>query len=189
MIRFPEITTRDRRTIRYAGMGLSAYLLLFGGWKTLQVLGQKRAAYLELRRQAAEQKARIDLYSSRVVRLHRLMDSAHLDPAQISKPKLVGRASAAIQQVAMQGGLLMGPIRETLARGSERELGGIQLEATGQVTALTTFLHRLGSLGFPIVLDTVQFSSDPMRPGMLKISISLILLDYDQWDTREVPHA
>ncbi len=183
------MTARDRRTVRYAGLGLGAYLLLFGGWKTLQILGSKRTAYLELRRQADEQRARIDLYSSRVIRLHRLMDAAQLDPAQISKPKLVGRASAAIQQAATQGGLQMGPIRETVARGSDRELGSIQLEAAGQVTSLTTFLHRLGSLGFPIILDTVQFSSDPMRPGMLKISVSLILLDYDQWDSREVPHA
>ena len=83
----------------------------------------------------------------------------------------------------------MGAIRETLARGSDRELGAIQLEASGQVTSLTTFLHRLGSLGYPIILDTVEFTSDPMRPGMLKISVSLILLDYDQWDSREVPHA
>ena len=189
MIKLPELTDRDRRTIRYAAMGLSAYLVLFGGWKALQILGAQRTTYLDLRRQADEQRARVDLYSSRVVRLHRLMDAAQLDPAQISKPKLVGRASTAIQQAATQGGLQMGAIRETLARGSDRELGAIQLEASGQVTSLTTFLHRLGSLGYPIILDTVEFTSDPMRPGMLKISVSLILLDYDQWDSREVPHA
>lgn len=183
------MNARDRRTIRYAGLGLGAYLVLFGGWKTLQFLSQRRTSYLELRRQASEKRSRMDLYASRVVRLHRLMDAAQLDPSQISKPKLAGRASEAIQKVAMQGGLQMGPIRETVARGSDRELGGIQLEAAGQVTSVTTFLHRLGSLGFPIILDTVQFSTDPMRPGMIKISVSLILLDYDQWDTREVPHA
>jgi len=76
-----------------------------------------------------------------------------------------------------------------MSRGTERELGSIQLEAAGQVTSLTTFLHRLGTLGFPVILDTVQFSSDPMRPGMIKISIALILLDYEQWDAREVPNA
>jgi hypothetical protein len=185
----PTLTARDRRTLRLAGMGLGAYLLFFCGWTTVNFLGQRRTAYRQLQREAADQKTRLELYDSRVVRLHRLMDAAQMDPAQLSKPRLVARASAAIQQAAMQGGLQMGPIRETLSRGTERELGSIQLEAAGQVTSLTTFLHRLGTLGFPVILDTVQFSSDPMRPGMIKISIALILLDYEQWDAREVPNA
>lgn len=185
----PTLTARDRRTLRLAGMGLGAYLLFFCGWTTVNFLGQRRTAYRQLQREAADEKTRLELYDSRVVRLHRLMDAAQMDPAQLSKPRLVARASAAIQQAAMQGGLQMGPIRETMSRGTERELGSIQLEAAGQVTSLTTFLHRLGTLGFPIILDTVQFSSDSMRPGMIKISIALILLDYEQWDAREVPNA
>jgi len=88
-------------------MGLGAYLLFFCGWTTVNFLGQRRAAYRQLQREAADEKSRLELYDSRVVRLHRLMDAAQMDPAQLSKPRLVARASAAIQQAAMQGGLQM----------------------------------------------------------------------------------
>lgn len=91
----PSLTPRDRRTLRLAGMGLGAYLLLFGGWTIVNFLGQRRTAYRQLQREASDQKTRLELYDSRVVRLHRLMDAAQMDPAQLSKPKLVARASAA----------------------------------------------------------------------------------------------
>lgn len=185
----PTLTARDRRTLRLGGTGLAAYILLFSGWKVLDFLGRERTAYQQLRREAASLRVKYELYESRVIRLHRMMDTAQMDPAQLTRPKLVARASAAIEQAAQQGGLQLGPIRESLSRGSERELGSIQMDALGQVTSLTTFLHRLGSLGFPLIIDTVQFSSDPMRPGMIKLTLSLILLDYEQWDTKEMPNA
>lgn len=189
MIPLPALTARDRRTLRLGGMGLGAYLLLFGGWSTWQYMEKHRTNYRQLVRTAGDIRTRIELYQSRVIRLHRLMDAAQMDPAQLSQPKLVGGASAAIQQAATQGGLQLGPIRETAAKGSENELGTLQLEAFGQVRSITTFLHRLGSLGFPIIVDSVQISSDPMRPGFIKLSLVLILLNYEQWNMREENHV
>lgn len=185
----PALTDRDRRTVRIAGIGLSLYLVLFGGWKVFGFLGQRHAAYRLLQSEAAELRNRHELYGARVTRLERLMESFQMDPARLAKTTLVAQAGAALQQSATQGGLQLGPIRETLNRGSERELGIIQMEATGQVPALMTFLHQLRSLGFPFVIDTLQFSPDPARPGMLKVSLGLILLDYEKWDKKELPDA
>ena len=112
-----------------------------------------------------------------------------MDPAQLTNSTLVARATAAIQQSATQGGLQLGPIRESLARGSERELSSIQLEVTGPVPAVMTFAHRLRTLGFPIIIDTLNLASEPRGPGLVKLSLGLILLNYPQWDLKEVPNA
>ena len=51
------------------------------------------------------------------------------------------------------------------------------------------FLQRLPTLGFPLLVDSVQISSDPMRPGMMKLNITVIVLDFDQWKNQEASHA
>ena len=186
---FPALTKRDRQTIRYAAIGLSIYLALFGGWRAISFFGRRHAEYRQLLRESANLKLKFELYDARVIRLQRLMESFQMDPAQLTNTTLVARTTAAIQQSAAQGGLQLGPIRESLTRGSERELGTIQIEVTGQVTAVMTFAHRLRSLGFPIVIDTFHLASEPRGPGVVKLSLGLILLNYEQWDAKEVPSA
>ena len=185
----PQLTDRDRRTLRWAALGLGLYLALFFGWKTLDYLGRRRAEYAKLRSESAALRLKFELYHSRSVRLKRLMESFQMDPAQLKRSTLVADSIAALQQTATQGGLQLGPIRETLSRGSDRELGTIRLEASGQVPALMTFLHRLRSLGFPLVIDSLQFSPEPQRPGMIKVSLGLILLNFEQWEDKEVPNV
>ena len=64
----------------------------------------------------------------------------------------------------------------------------MQLEGAGPVPAVTAFLHRLDTLGFPLIVDSVQLSPEP-RPGMLKLNLTIIILDFDQWKKEEVPNA
>lgn len=185
----PSLTDRDRRTVRIAALGLGAYLALFGGWRLFNFLGQRRAEYRQLLRDATAQRQKYELYEARAARLRKMMESFKLDPTQLRKTTLVADASAALQQSAMQSGIQLGPIRETLNRGAERELGSIRVEAAGQVPALMSFLHRLRSLGFPLVIDSLQLSPEPMRPGTIKVSLNLILLNYEQWDEKEGSNA
>lgn len=185
----PALTPRDRKTIRYGAIGIAIYLVLYGGWRAFSFLGQRRAEYRQLLRESADIKIKYELYDARVIRLKRQMEAFQMDPAQLTNSTLVARATAAIQQSATQGGLQLGPIRESLARGSERELSSIQLEVTGPVPAVMTFAHRLRTLGFPIIIDTLNLASEPRGPGLVKLSLGLILLNYPQWDLKEVPNA
>ena len=91
--------------------------------------------------------------------------------------------------ISTSGGVQLGPIRESAARPSAKELASIQLEGNGPVPALLTFLHRLETLGYPLILDSVQISSDPTRPGMIKLNLTIIILDFEQWKTEETRHA
>ena len=47
----------------------------------------------------------------------------------------------------------------------------------------------LQTLGYPLILDSVQISSDPMRPGMIKLNLTIIILDFEQWKSEETRNA
>ena len=65
-------------------------------------------------------------------------------------------------------------------RSSARELTSIQLEGSGQVPAVLAFVHRLESLGFPLVIETIQLNPES-KLGMVKINLTIVILDFDQW--------
>jgi len=100
----------------------------------------------------------------------------------------VADASAAIQKAAQSGKVQLGPIRETPGRSSAKELASIQLEGVGPVPAIMGFLHQLGSLGYPLVVDAVQLTPEN-KPGSLKMNLTIVILDFEQWKKDEVPNA
>ncbi len=186
------LTDHEKRTIRLAAVGISIYLVLFGGLRCWKYLEKKRADYQHLVKEANGLKQEVQTYETRVLLVKKLMESLRVDPAKLSRESVVGSASSAIQKAAAMGGLGLGPIRETPARASTKELASMQLEGAGPVPAVTTFLHRLDTLGFPLIVDSVQLSPLPARPGMpamLKLNLTIIILDFDQWKKEEVANA
>ena len=181
------LTSREKRTIRIAAIGLGAYLALFGGYQICEFFGKQRSDYLKLLSEAQSLKREIQVYDLKVQTLKKLMETFNLDPAKLNKVTLVAEASAAIQKAAMSGGVQLGPIRESPARPSNKELGSIQLEAMGQVPMLMALLHRLEGLGYPLIVDSVQVTADARQPGMVKLSLIIVILDFEQW--KEVPSA
>ncbi len=182
------LTGHEKRTIRFAAVGISIYLLLFGGLRCWKYLEKKRADYQRLSKEASGLRQEVQPYENKVLLLKKLMESLRIDPAKLSRASVVGSASSAIQKAAATGGLKLGPIRESPARPSTKELASMQLEGSGPVPAVTAFLHRLDTLGFPLIVDSVQLSPEP-RPGMLKLNLTIIILDFDQWKKEEVPNA
>ena len=183
------LTDHEKRTIRYAAVGISIYLVLFGGLRCWKFLEKKRADYQRLVKQASGLKQEVQNYETKALLAGKLMESLRVDPAKLSRASVVGATSSAIQKAAAAGGLRLGPIRESPARPSTKELATMQLEGAGPVPAVTTFLHRLDTLGYPVIVDSVQLSPEPSRPGMLKLSLTIIILDFDQWKREEVPNA
>lgn len=184
-----QLTERDQRTVRWASVGLGVYLALFAGWKGMTLLNHKLSAYRKLQREAADLRTRFDTYNARAIRLQRLMEKHQMDPSALNRTTLVAQATSALQQSAMQGGVQLGAVRETLSRAADRELGTIQLEANGQVPALLSFLHRVRGMGFPFIIDGLQLTAEPTRPGMIKMRLGLILLNFEQWKDSEVPRG
>jgi hypothetical protein len=48
-------------------------------------------------------------------------------------------------------------------------------------------LAGLNRIGFPLVVDSVQFTPDNTRPGQVRMNLTVIILDFAQ--PKEVPHA
>ena len=63
------------------------------------------------------------------------------------------------------------------------------MDTTGPVPAITALLGRLESVGYPLIVETVQITADPMRPGQIKMSLTILVLDFDQWKKGETPNA
>ena len=101
----------------------------------------------------------------------------------------MAEASAAIQKAGQGGGIQFAQIRESPGRASAKELGSMQLEGMGPLPAVMGLLHRLGSLGYPLILDSVQINPINQPPGMVKLNLTVIILDFEQWKNVEAPNA
>jgi len=179
------LNDRERRTLRLGAIGLAVYLVVFFGLKIWNAAEKRRTDYRTLLTEAAAWENKLALYDDKVAVSRKLMEQFKFDPAKVARTTLVAQASAALQQAAMRGGIMLGPVRETASRSGGRELTGIQLEATGQVPMLLSFLQSLGTLGFPLVLDSVQLTPGPMGPMPMKANLTLLVLDFDAWKTSE----
>jgi hypothetical protein len=183
------LTDHEKRTIRFAAVGLSIYLVLFGVLRCWKFLEIKRADYQRLVKEASGLRQEVRRYEDKVLLVRKLMEGLRVDPAKLSRESRVGAASDAIQKAAATGGLKLGPIRESPARPATKELASMQLEGAGPVPSVTTFLLRLDTLGYPMIVDSVQLSPEPTRPGMLKVNLTIIILDFEQWKKEQAPNA
>jgi hypothetical protein len=183
------LSPSEKRTVRYASIGIAIYLVLFAGVKILKFFAHQRSDYLQMVAEARQLKTDTGLEADKAAVVKKLMDDFHLDPATLSTNSAVAGASAAIQRAAMNGGVGFATIHESPGRASDRELATIQLEGSGQVAAVVSFLHRLPLLGYPLVIDSLQITADPMQPGVIKLNLTVIVLDFEQWKKAEVTHA
>ncbi|MCI0744301.1 MAG: hypothetical protein L0Y58_02745 [Verrucomicrobia subdivision 3 bacterium] len=182
------LSQREKRTIRMAGIGIAVYLVVFfgiGGWKRIEA---KRAEYHDLLARAERLKREVQPYENRVLLAQKLKENFKIDPQKLVRATLVADASAAIQKAAQAGGVQLGPIRESAGRASAREMTSIQMEGTGQVPAVAAFLHQIGTLGFPLIVESVQLNPEK-KPGMLKMNLNIVILDFEQWKKEPSPNA
>jgi hypothetical protein len=184
------ITPKEKRTIRIAAACLAVYLALFYGPAARNYFAARRAAYDKLAQQARDLRAVIKPYEEKIQTATNLMDRFRMDPAKLNHASVMAEASVAIQKAAAAEGVAVGPVRETPGRPSAREAGSIQFEGTGPVAAVMGLLHHLDRIGFPVIIDTVQFNADPRAPNGIKASLTIVVLDFEAWKPREEkPHV
>jgi|SRR5664280_352271 len=180
------LTDRDKRAIRIAGIAIAIYLVLFSGFQVVKFFEKRRVDYRRLVREAQNLRREIQPYQAKAAVVKKLMEHSRLDPAKLSRETVVAEASAAIQKSAQGGGLVLGVIRETPARPSSKEMATIQFEGSGPVSAVMSLLGRMDTLGYPLVIDSVQLTPETMRQGQIKLNLTVVVLDFAQW---EAPHA
>lgn len=183
------LTLQEKRTVRIAGALIAIYLVLFCGWRGWSNLEAKRKEYQKMVEEAQRRKEQLQVYQDKVVKIKELMEKFHLDPARLSKASVVAEASDAIQKAGTGGGVQFGPIRESHGRASAKELASMQLQGSGPLPAVMALLHRLEGIGYPVIIDSVQMTPDAMKPGMVKINLSILIMDYEAWKSKEAPNA
>ncbi len=182
------LTDHEKRTVRIASVAIGIYLILFCGYQMWQFLEKNRADYRQVVQKADNLRQTIQPYKDKVVVIQKLMDGFHLDPAKLTKATVVGETSAAIQRAAAGSGVIVGPVREPPARTSSRELS-LKLEGMGPIPAVIGLLNRMESVGYPVIIDEVQITAEASRPGMVKINLTITILDFEQWKSEEKPNA
>jgi len=183
------LSASEQRTLRWGAIALGAYLLLFLGLRGVAYLGQRQAEYRRVSQEARDLALKLEVYQARAERVQKSMETFKLDPARLTNSVIVAQAGAELQRLGLGGGVVLGSLRETVNRGSEPELGSIQLEGSGPTASIMGFLHQLRGCGFPLVIDSVQITSEPSRPGALKLSLSILVLDFDRWTEKGVPRG
>jgi len=175
------LTAAEKRTIRIATLGIALYLAVFFGVRFWRFFDKGRRDYVRLVQDARMLRQQLEPYADKVLAVQKLMDHFQMDPLKLSKATVVAEASAAIQKAALTAAIQLGPVRETPARASNKELAQIQLEGTGPTAAVLAFLSRLETIGYPIILEAVQMITDNSRPGNVKTTLTIVILDFDQW--------
>lgn len=175
------LTHREKRALLLAVAAVALYGVLVGGVRLFKTLENQRAEYTQLVREAQNLGLEIKSYQTKAEAVQKLMDAFKLDPAKLNKTNAVAEASAAIQKAAAAGGVQVGPVRETPGRTANKELATVQFEGTGPVPAVTALLSRLESVGFPLIIDTVQLTPVQGGPAMMKVSLTITILDFEQW--------
>ncbi len=184
-----KLNPREQRTVRIAGIGLAIYLVLFIAFQVWKGLEARRAAYVELSDRARQVATDLIPYESRVLLTQTLKEKFKFDPRTQKRMSLVADASAAIQNAARSGGVQVGTLRESSARPSSKELASMQFEGMGPVPGILALVHQLETLGYPLIIDSVLITADPTKPGMVKLNLTILILDFSQWQKPEVPRA
>ncbi|MGZ8900418.1 MAG: hypothetical protein ACXW3Z_10010, partial [Limisphaerales bacterium] len=70
-----------------------------------------------------------------------------------------------------------------------RELSTIQFDGAGQPASVLALLHKLQTLGYPLVIEALQFSQEAKQPNMLKVNVTLQILNFEHWQKGSVPNA
>jgi hypothetical protein len=175
------LTDRDKRTVRYAAIGLAIYLVVFFSVKLVRRLENERTAYANLVLDARLLKQQWETQQARTELIEKLRKESGVDLSKVPKASLVTKTSEAIQQAAMSGGIKLGPMRETPGNHSRGELAVVQLEATGQVQGMLNLIHQVQALGYPVIIDGLEMKPDPRQPNMLRLDVDLVILDLDKW--------
>jgi hypothetical protein len=180
-----KLSPKEKRTIRIAAVGLSIYLLLLYTPGLRTFFTARRESYDRLGQQARDLRDVIKPYQEKAETAENLMDRFRMDPAKLKRSSVMAEASAAIQQAAAAEGVGVGPIRETAGRPSAKEAGSIQFEGTGPIVSVMHLMHALDRVGFPVIIDSVRFSSAQGVPNGIKVNLTIVVLDFDAWKAKE----
>jgi hypothetical protein len=183
------LTASERRTIRQGALVILIFLALFGGFKACKFFAGLRTHYLAMVVEARQLRLDAASDSDEAMVVKKMMTDFHLDPGTLSTNSAVAEANAAIQKAARIGGIQIEAIHESPGGNSSKELATIEIEGSGQSTAVVTLIRQLPLLGSPLVIRSLQLTANSMPPGQVKLKVTVVVLNFDEWKRGGAPNA
>ena len=180
-----SLSERDRRLIRFTVIGVGIYLLLFFGFKGWRSAEKSLVNYQQLVSEAEAIADRVRPYENRALLIEKLRSQLKFAATEREPEVLIAEASAAIQGAARESGVKVGSIRESVGRVSAKELASMQIECAGTVGSLVAFLHRFNTMDVPVIVDSIQLTTDPKKPGALRWVLAVVIANPAAWKKTE----
>ncbi|MFN0057973.1 MAG: hypothetical protein ACKVX7_05885 [Planctomycetota bacterium] len=183
----PQLSARERRTVRLGAIVLGAALALFLGDWVIGRLESVRAEYLAKQDTAGgDLVTRVDAQSQQLKRLGVLRAQRALDLVRLAQSDgLVSEVRDAIRRTAGAQNVALSSSKESERSASGRELSGILLEAEGKIAEICAFVHGVEQLPYPLVMDRFVLNSAGKEPGQVKLTMSISIWNYAAWKKQD----
>lgn len=175
------MTDHDKKVIRFACIGLIAYLAIFYGRGAFSGLEAKRAAYMNARNEAKEFHKKLKPYETQLLLLEKLRKDRQINLEELNSDTLVADASTAIQIAANQCGVALGPLQETPSRGDASTLTMFRLSGEGPIDGVVNLIYTLRRIGFPLIIDSLNLDGGEFGGDTQKFDLELRIIDYNNW--------
>lgn len=176
-----ELTEREARTVRFAGIALGAYLvvyvIVFGG----RGLDRSVERYEEVRGELASLETEVLRRRKDAKDYAELRRHWRLEFESLTSDKLVSEVRESIEKYASSSGVRLAGSREAGSGGADR--ARLQLELTGSAEKVFGFVENLDTLGLPLYVRSFHLNRDGHGPGKVGVSLAIGVLDYRKFRT------
>ena len=179
------LTPREKRTVQIAAILLGVYLALFYGTGIWRSLESARVEYRGLQASTESLNLKILRAQKKAKRFARLGQTWGIHGDRLEGSTIVTEAREAIERAAKECGVGLGASKETPGRSSSRALRVFQIEGVGKTEAVMGFLHKLRTLGYPLVIDRLNIDTKKMKPGQVRLALSVAILNFKAWKAAE----
>ncbi|MCD8533724.1 MAG: hypothetical protein LR011_02605 [Verrucomicrobia bacterium] len=171
------MTQSEKKLVQITAIGLSLYLVFFFGAGSLKKYENQLAEFHKKRKTIRELNVKLQPYGNRVMLLEKLRKEMNLEVRFLDIPDLGALSSEAIQRCARSHSVNIGSFRESAATTGT----SIRFEASGQGASIQKFLKGVTTSGYPIYIESLQVQTMDGKPGQLKMSINLLVLNFKSW--------
>lgn len=171
------MTQSEKKLVQITAIGLGLYLVFFFGAGSLKKYENQLAEHHKKQRTIRDLNLKLKPYGNRVLLLEKLRKEMNLEVRFLDIPDFGALASEAIQRCARSHSVNIGPFREsTAATGTS-----IRFEASGQGASIHKFIKGVTTSGYPVLIESLQVQTMDGKPGQLKLSINLLVLNFKSW--------
>ncbi|MEM7233224.1 MAG: hypothetical protein AAF517_13695 [Planctomycetota bacterium] len=175
-----QLNAKEQRTVK---LGLGVLIVFFGfhyGNVTWTYLEGRRDAFSTISTEREALASKIELEKEKIAQVDSLRAELGVDLSKLDSDTVVPESLTAIRQTAGKHSIALGKHREVQDSTKSNHLARFYFEAKGETQSMTQFIHDLGRLPWPFVIDRLDLDAGK-QPGHVRLSIEIRILNYADW--------